>query len=439
MMRSTANTLFVYQVAAPSDADTRYRLAPALILIASVGFNAGLAFVNGHVMDVPPLLVMATEAALVATAFGLAFLAWKPEMGPSVALIAALALFAVFRGLLMGQPDPKYLRDVALIPTFLMLGMAFDDRGLSRTILALHTIVFLVFLLEAIAPQAYSDLLHIQDYYIKTRGNKLDEFYNTNSELFISATRPDERFFSFIDAQRMSSIFLEPVSLGNYCSIIVAFVCACFRRLGWPAVIYLSLTTMALLVGCDGRLATATCVVIIAASIVAPWLPRRSAALYLPGTVAFVFVLAIGLDLKPGTDDFGGRLAHTVELLKSYDIPEILGLSNEYMDKAMDSGVAYLIMTQSLPGLVLLWAYIGWGVREDTPEQVRFTHGLSLYLALSMMVSYSFLTIKTGAVLWFIQGALQSAPARTRSRRLVSVDTDERKGFAAKEESSWAR
>lgn len=409
---------------------------PALVLIGCVGFNAGLAVINGHIMPLPPALVIAAEGMLVSAALGLAMLGWKPQMAPSLALIALLVLFATFRGLLMAQPEPKFLRDVLLIPTFLMLGMSFDERGLARTILVLHTIVFLVFLLEAIAPRAYSDLLHIQDYYVNTRGNKLDEFYNTNSELFISATRPDERFFSFVDAPRLSSIFLEPVSLGNYCSIVTGFVCACFRRLGWPAVTYLALTTLAMLVGCDGRLATATCVLIVMVAVVAPWLPPRSHVLYLPLALAFVFALVIGADLKPGTDDFAGRLAHTVELLRNYDVAEMLGLSNEYLTKSMDSGVAYLIMTQSVLGLLLLWAYVAWGAREDTAEQVRFTHTLSLYLALSMLVSYSFLTIKTGAVLWFIQGALQGASVRYASRKFAAPENSK---LLAKEKNSWAR
>jgi putative polymerase len=433
-MQHTGNDMvFFYREPAHAAAPTRFRVAPALIVIAATGFNAGLAVVNAHIAPVPTALVIVTEAALVASAMGLVLLAWRPQMGPSAALIAALALFAVFRGLLMVQPDPKLLRDVVLIPVFVMLGMAFDDRGLVRTVLVLHTIVFAVLLLEAVAPQAYSDLLRIQDYYIKTRGNKLDEFYNTNSELFISATRPNERFFSFIDAPRMSSIFLEPVSLGNYCSIITAFAAACFRRLGTAATAYLALTTLAMLVGCDGRLATATSVLIIIVCLVATWLPPRSAVLYLPAVLAFVFALVIGADLKPGSDDFPGRLAYTVDLLRTYDVPEILGLSNELIPKSMDSGAAYLITTQSLPGLLLLWAYIAWLPREDTPEQVRFTHAIALYLALSMMVSYSFLTIKTGALLWFIQGALQAVPVR------AARDADQASGLPSREDRLWAR
>jgi putative polymerase len=358
-------------------------------------------------------------------------------MEASLALLAVFALFAVFRGLLMAQPDPKLLSDVATIPIFMMLGMAFDDRNLGRTVLVLHTIVFAVFLIEVLTPHIYSDLLQIQEYYIKTRGNKIDQFYNTNSDLFISATRPDSRLFSFVDWPRSSSIFLEPVSLGNYCSIIVAFACSCFKRLGWVSTTYLLATTAAMLVGCDGRLGTATCVLIVIACVIAPLLPRRSAVLYLPATVAFVILLVIGAGLKPGSDDFPGRLAYTVDLLRSYGVAEYLGFSNELVGKAMDAGVAYLITTQSLPGLLLIWAYIGWSGREDTPEQIRFAHASSLYLALSMMVSYSFLSIKTGALLWFIHGALQSASAHQATPRFGNQD--EKTLLAPTERSLWAR
>lgn len=405
------------------DGSVRLQLAPALVLIGSTVFNAGLAIVNGHIFALSQPMVIAAEAVFVGSALALAMLTWRPQMAPSLTLMVVLVAFAVARALWTVQPEPKFLRDVLLIPTFLMLGMSFDDRGLSRTVIALHSIVFAVFLLEAIAPEAFSELFRIQDYYINTRGNTIDEFYNTNSELFISATRPDARFFSFIDWPRLSSIFLEPVSLGNYCTVITCFICACFRRIGRLATWLMALTTVAMLVGCDGRLATASCVVIAAVALIAPRLPRLSATLYIPGSIAFIVAVVVLAGLKPGADDFGGRLAHTVELLGRFDVPEYLGMSSEYITEAMDSGVAYLILTQSLPGLILLWAYIGFGTKEDTAEQIRYTHALTLYIALSMMVSYSFLTIKTAALLWFVQGTLQSLPARRSGERSPPHDS----------------
>ncbi|HET6390230.1 polysaccharide biosynthesis protein GumE [Hyphomicrobium sp.] len=391
-------------------ADSRLLLiAPALILIASITFNAGLAIVNANVMALSSSIVMLVEGLLTGAALGVALLRWRPEMAPMIVAMALIFLFGVVRSIATEELQPKYIRDLMIMPVFLLLGMASSKEHLARTVLAIHTVVLIVLAVEALMPGLHSKLFNIQDYYINTRGTRADQFYNTNSDLFISATRPDARYLPFITEERMSSVFLEPVSLGNYCSIIIAFTVSCFRRLGWPATIYLALTTVLLLFGCDGRLAVLASLIIAAAALITPYLPPFSAIIYLPGAVLTLFTAAALLGLKAGTDDFAGRLTGTVELLHRFDLVDFLGLSNQYVDWTVDSGLAYLIVTQSLPGLILLWTFIAWHVSERTIEQVRFTHALCLYLTLSMLVSFSLLTIKTAALLWFIQGALQSS------------------------------
>jgi putative polymerase len=124
--------------------------------------------------------------------------------------------------------------------------------------------------------------------------------------------------------------------------------------------------------------------------------------------VLAAFALTYVAGLHGGADDFAGRLANSVHLLAHLDAPDLLGLTDTLIAPAMDSGITYLILTQSLPIVLLLWLFIAANVSEATPEQVRFTHALCLYLTLSMMVSYAFLTIKTAGLAWFIQGALQA-------------------------------
>ncbi|MBS0235299.1 MAG: polysaccharide biosynthesis protein GumE [Proteobacteria bacterium] len=391
-------------------------IAPSLIVIAAVTFNAGLAIVNTNVAALSPSIVMLVEGLLTVTAVGVALLRWRSGMAPLIVVMSLLFLFGVVRAISTGEVQPKYIRDVMIIPVFLLLGMASSERYLTRTVLVVHTLVFAVFLIEAFLPDIHSALFNIQDYYIKTRGTRADQFYNTNSDLFISATRPNERYFPFVTDMRMSSIFLEPVSLGNYCTIIVAFMVSCFRRLGWPATIYLALTTILMLMGCDGRLAVLASLIIIAAALLTPFLPPYSAIIYLPLAALTLFSVAGAAGLKSGTDDFKGRLAGTVELVHRFDLSDFLGLSNQYVESTVDSGLAYLMVTQSLPGLILLWMFIAWHVSEETTEQVRFTHALCLYLTLSMLVSYALLTIKTAALLWFIQGTLQAGAEDRRDQ-----------------------
>lgn len=397
------------------------RMLAASIVLGSMCFNAVLAIVNAHVMPLSSAHVILGEGLLVLAAAITALRAWQVRMTPAIALSAFLLLFAILRGAITGEMDPKYFRDVLIIPLFLMLGVAFAGGNLTRLVLIAHTVVCVVFVLEIAAPDLYTMLFQIQDYYINTRGLRLEEFYDTSSELFVSATRPNERFIPFIDAPRASSLFLEPVSLGNYCIIVTAFTVAAWHRLGTMARVLLPASTVLMIVGCDGRLALVTCVVIVAA---APWvtaLPRRSTLLYAPLLLFGAFALTYFAGLRSGTDDFAGRLANTVELLARLDAPDLLGLTDTLIVPAVDSGITYLILTQSLPGVLLLWLFVTFSGSDSTPEQVRFTHALCLYLSLSMLVSYAFLTIKTASLAWFIQGALQGRGSVSREALLGSM------------------
>ena len=64
-------------------------------------------------------------------------------------------------------------------------------------------------------------------------------------------------------------------------------------------------------------------------------------------------------------------------------------------------------MTQSIVITAIIWLFISCVSNQTTEEQVRFTHAVLLYLALTMIVSYSMLTIKTAALAWFAQGVFQ--------------------------------
>ncbi len=98
-------------------------------------------------------------------------------------------------------------------------------RGI-HVMMMLWGVVLAVILLEAVCLPCYTDLFAVKDFYINTRGIGEDEFTNLSSDLYVSATRPDARFLPFFDLHRMSSVFLEPVSLGNFVIVSVAFMMA---------------------------------------------------------------------------------------------------------------------------------------------------------------------------------------------------------------------
>lgn len=403
----------------PTAAVTNLRILPALLTFGAVMFNAGLAFINAMVTPLTPAVVVGAELMLVAAAHCITLANFRPQMLPWYILMAALLLFACWRGIMMEQFEPKYLRDALLIPTFIVLGMTFDTRGLTRLVVAVHAVMLVVLVVEAVDQTTYSTLFKVQDYYINTRGYVADDFWNKQSDLFVSAVRPDTRMFSFITLHRLSSVFLEPVSMGNYCIVITAFICARYRQLSVATRLFLIVGTLLALLGCDGRLAALASVLIIVVSVLAPRLPPYISVLYLPGVTAAVFLVVFLADLHAGSDDFSGRLAHTVELISRFELAELFGISEDrtLIQQAVDSGLAYLILSQSLIGVILLWLFITLGSAERTPSQIRYKHAVCIYLSLTMMVSFAFLSIKTGALLWFVHGALQKAQVGGGMRR----------------------
>ena len=382
--------------------------APAALMVWATVFNALLAIVNAHAMKLSPAAVIAAESMTTVGALLLAGLRYKPEMKTWFVLIGLMLLMFSLISAARGDLQAKNIRDVLIIPTYILLGMASPRRTLNRTVCIVHAIVLLVGFYEALDTEGYAKLFDVPSYYINTRGYDDDNFWNKQSDLFVSAVRPGDRIFlPFLDLHRLSSVFLEPVSLGNYCCIITAFVCARFGQFSRWMLLFLIGGNVLVLIGCDGRLAGLSAIAMIAAGLIAPYVPRGTAAIYLPLTLMAAFAATALFGLRAGPDDISGRIAHTVELLRNCELIDFFAMTDRYLWIAVDSGIAYLVLTQTMVGFVLIWAFVVFGVADDRPEQSRFTHTIIVYLSLAMMVSFSILTIKTAALLWFIQGSLQ--------------------------------
>jgi putative polymerase len=390
---------------------------PLLIVFSAVLFNAGLAIINAHVMPLSASAVIGFEVLIVAAAHAVILANYRPQMLPWYGVIVVIILFSLGRGIAIGNFDPKFVRDALLIPTFVLLGMTTHPRRLTLLIVAVHVVVVGGVLFEAAFPEAYSSLFDVRQYYIATRAFDAADFWDSSSDLFVSATRPDARFFSFVDLHRLSSVLLEPVSLGNYVVVTIAFLCANYAHMGRRTILFLSLGSLIALIGCDGRLAAVSSAIVILVALLAPLLPRKSALLYLPIAVLCAVGFVVLLHPDATSDSFAGRLAYGVELLARYELWEWFGMSNRLIDQAGDSGIAYTIATQSIIGLIAFWFFLVLSAKEKTPRQIRYLHSLCIYLALSMLVSYSLFSIKTAALLWFIHGSFQLDLPRTNALR----------------------
>jgi putative polymerase len=391
------------------------------ILIATVMFNAGLAFINGHLHPLTGSYVTATQGLIVASALALvAFQANKAVVRWAILLWIMTLLFLVL-SLLRDRIEPRYLGDVAVVFVFVMLGMGTKGRTIASTILVLQVMLSAVALWELASPTSYGRVFRIAQYYISTRGYDAASFWSKNGDLFVSAQRPGGRILlASLGDYRGSSLFLEPVSLGNWTVVVVIAVAALWRFFSKLEIAGLVLGNLILLVACDGRLSIALNLLLVPVLIVAPRLPRWMPTLILPAVFCAVLLAEQLGVLGMQGDNLVGRLHYGVDYLLRLDALSLIGLSDAQGVVAADSGWAYLIITQSLPGLILLWLALTLPSGPDSPGARRAVWGLALFLAGALPVSYSVLSIKTAGLLWAVYGCAMMSGAhgfQTRNDR----------------------
>lgn len=378
----------------------------ASILIAAVFFNAALAIVNAHLQPLSELNVSLAEAAISGLALAVIALNLRASMLPW-AILFILSLLLHFVLALANQAfNPKFIRDAIDIPIFIALGMVYARGNIVRLFFYVQCAVFLVLLVELLFSSVFSSTFDILSYYVNTRNFSLQDFWNHDSTLFVSATRSGERYlFAFLDIHRASSVFLEPVSLGNYTIVATIFILSFWREMSRVMRIFFIVTTLIILVGSDGRLAAITCIVLVFGSFIFPLLPRYSNVLYLPGMLLLSGTAVTWFGLQ-AADDLPGRLAASIDFLTSLDFATFLGLHPEQSRLGLDSGISYFIIAQSVFGMAAIWLFVclvpGYHDRRST----IFVHSVCIYIAFNLLVSYSLFSIKTAALMWFMYGYL---------------------------------
>lgn len=432
MMPSAASRRRFQPFADNSAAADTAGVAPVALVLAAVLFNAVFAIVNARVRPIGGGPIILAEVVIVALAHLHVLRHFQERMVKWYFLALAVAMFAILRIAVTENVDAKYFRDIFLIITFVLLGMTSNERRAVQMMLILQVFVIGGILLEAICLPCYSDFFAPKEFYISTRGISEDEFTNLTSDLYVSATRPEARFLPFFDLHRMSSVFLEPVSLGNFMIVTVAFTAAFWNKMSMAARTFCVFSAILMLLASDGRLAAMATLAIIAMSLAHRIMPRHASLLFIPLIVGLALVFTEIGQLKSGVDDLTGRIAYAAELITELNVADIAGLSDRVLAESVDAGVVYLIITQSLLGLALVWGMIALSADESTREQKVYKNGLLLYLALTMIVSYSYLSIKTAAPIWFVYGALLGGAATHSTQSPVAMRWPTRRRHSAR-------
>ncbi|HYG07630.1 MAG TPA: polysaccharide biosynthesis protein GumE [Stenotrophomonas sp.] len=390
------------------------------VLLLAIGYNFVLAVVNAKVFTVRPAMTYAVEFAIYGACFVLGL--WSLDRRRAALVVGGLGFIValmLLRFFLVWEFDPKFLRD-ALIPfAFLVLGCAY--RGsVPRLCVRMALVVALVAAFELAMPTTYGDVVNPKSYFVNARGFSASGFWNEDSNLFVSATRPGARnFLPSSNLPRASSVFIEPVTMGNFIIFFMAVLLA-FRRWlsGWKQILGFGLIAF-LVVASDGRLAAGTCVLMLLAAPILRRLDQRLAFAVFLAVLLGGWALVAAAGVQAYEDTMLGRIFFTVDSMSRLSLPAWLGLDADAAYRYFDSGIAYFVVSQSV--FVVLAFLLAYSFLMVLPgrEGQAFKHLAILAFALSLLVSNGYFSIKTAALWWFVCGWLwQGAPVLPPARQL---------------------
>jgi putative polymerase len=378
-------------------------------VIGGLVFNFLLCFANTRVMAIRDSHVMMMELAIIGTAFLVA----ADRRAGFYLILGIFTTYMLLLFALRGQNDVKALRDIFIPVVFFAVGSRLGDIRLADRLVVWSAIIALVFAgFEYFFLPVYLDWFNVLGYYISRGTVTLADSYGATKGLFISGNRPEPRsVFAFLGQHRVSSVFLEPVSMGNFGAIVFAW--AMFRR-GWAGRWFLFPAALTMTIFADARFGLFTCILM---AVLTPFFRIIPRTVWLVVPILFLAVIgAYGLvsGVEAGDNSLSGRIQATAAIISRLPVGAVLGVEAANSFTA-DSGLAYTLTKFGLVGFAALWAlFVFQPLRSARAWNLHSM--MILYLALIMVISNSFFSIKTAALMWFITGTAAAANLpRTRS------------------------
>ncbi|BDV35059.1 surface polysaccharide polymerase [Methylocystis iwaonis] len=387
-------------------AETRYGASFAgWIVFGALTFNFILCFVNTKIFGVSAAIVMASEMALL----GLALLLVLRDNPPLYAVLAGYVSFALYLSSLQGALDMKAIRDILIPIVFLFLGrrLGSPEAGDRLVDICVWT-VLVVGICEYLFLPYYLKFFDILAYYVARGTVDAAAADTTGTGLFASGIRPEGRtLLPFLGPHRVSSIFLEPVSVGNFGAVVFSWII--LRNVERPLVMAMKLLpATAVFVLADARFGLMVSLTSFVLFPLARYIGRLPILL---APFCVLLLLAVNGFLnpdKPWDNGFAGRLLLTGQMLSHLDFWEAMGFVQVTRFVA-DSGYTYTLTKFGLLGCIGLWSLF---VLRPVSDEAAWRYRLftAIYIIALLMISNSMYSIKTGALLWYLLGCLE-APA----------------------------
>lgn len=403
----------------PNLADWRTGWAVALVIAAAL-YTPLLCLINTRVWGITNTYVALADGAITAGALLGAAMARPKFFWVALALIAANFLL-----LAIAAPDfdPKAIRDIIAPGVFLILGAFYGGISAARTAFIIVGALVVAFgLWEYCATDSYTAFFDVLGYYIARGVVDPQAAQYIDNSLFVSGVRGAGRSLApMLGPHRVSSIFLEPVSMGNFGAIAAAIALA-LGRAHWRTALFAGTVALFAIVMADARFAVLAVCFFIPAIFAAPARWANIAILVMP-IVVLTGLIAFGAFSGYGVgDDLPTRLAQSGRAIAALSFADWMGFGSRQMG-TLDSGYYYALKSFGLPFCIVTW----WAfARVPAPDAItqRLKMMLAVYICALLCISNaSLFALKTCALLFFVMGcmmrqanfALATAPLRVRA------------------------
>ena len=398
------------------------QIAVALVVLATL-YNAILAVVVARGINIGFAGVAAVEALLTILTITICI---KSGLSKYDIFPICLLWFVVVCSVAVSiSHDRLYIgsiRNIALISAFSMLGTRMSVDYIRKAFAITSAIALFVLIWEIANVSSYAWFFAPARYYEATRGLGISEFDTTG--LSNGTVAYEGRFsLGIFSGARTSSIFLEQVSINAY-----SIVCIVFLNGLWGEITKkekaLQIALIFLIVASNNaRMGALMCIVMPIGYFIFPFISRILIPIVPFIIISVIFAFGSTLANAVG-DDLTGRLGVTYRLLNQFTISDIFLGNPDKVNRAFDSGYAFIGFSLGLFGGIAYLSYLTLFPGFTTPAQRRLCWSVAIYILVWLTVGgTATFSVKTAALLWALVGSmaslLQPRPTTTKYRPRV--------------------
>ena len=370
-----------------------------------VTYNAILAVINSLFFEVSSVLVVFAEITILGTS--LAIVIGLSNLVDKDKYVIFLFLSVIFSSLLIFLNTKiifvDAIRNFLIICVFFLIGGRLSEEYMHKLFLVVSIVVAFFLVLEISVLSAYVEIFKPAVYYQNTRGIEIMEYNQTG--VFGNAEGFAERFsYGVFSGPRTSSIFLEQVSLANFCAILGLYILVFQPALKKGVKIFYLCLIILICLSNETRVGSFLVIVLFTIGLFRANVPAYSNLAVFYTTILAVFFINSFYGEATG-DNFLGRINLGVEYFLGLGITDYFGHGIFKIDKFWDSGYAYLFAAYTIFGASTFICFTLFILKQISTESRLCALGLSLYVYINVAVGgNSIYSIKTATLLWLIVG-----------------------------------